>query len=176
MTSIVVAKKTDLNSRFYSPFRKGADCCEVLSLTMDKQKLLILLSNVSNYAIYDLQIHITDYQSRADLIAEKPRAQITSGFVRIFNPCDISVTINTFDKHSTVILASFPELYAHKQTLKVHTVLTHGCFVQYQEFSHIGNHKWLFAEKVVNTMTDKILYRQFPSRFIDKPVRYAGKL
>lgn len=168
-----VSKKTGLNSRFYSPFRKGCDCCEVMSLMLDNHKLLMLLSNTSIHAIYDLQVHITDYQSRSDLIVGRPAVQNSLGFLKVFNPCDISTTIQMFDKHSTVILASFPELYAHKHTLKVHTILTHGCFVQYQEFSHIGNHEWIFAEKVVNATTNKVLYRKFPTRFTDKGVKYA---
>ncbi len=170
----VISKKTELNSRFYSPFHEGAECCEVISLTLDNHKLIMLLSNTSIHAIYDLQVHITDYQSRSDLIAGKP-VQNSSGFLKIFNPCDITVNIHVFNKHTTVILASFPELYARKHTLKVHTTLTHGCFIQYQEFSHIGNHQWVFAEKVVNTTTDKILYRQFPTRFTDKAAKYACK-
>jgi hypothetical protein len=136
-----------------------------MSLTLDNQKLLVLLSNSSIHAIYDLQVHITDYQSRSDLIAERPAVQNSSGFLKVFNPCDISVDIHVFDKHTTVILAALPELYAFKHTLKVHTILTHGCFVQYQEFSHIGTHQWIFAEKVVNETTDKVLYRRFPTRF-----------
>lgn len=169
-----VSKKTELNSQFYSPFRKGADCCEVMSLMLDNQKLLMLLSNTSIHAIYDLQVHITDYQSRSDLIVERPTVQNSFGFLKVFNPCDISTTIQMFDKHSTVILAFFPELYAHRHTLKVHTILTHGCFVQYQEFSHIGNHQWIFAEKVVNAITDKVLYNKFPTRFTDEAVKHVG--
>lgn len=132
------------------------------------------MSNTSVERVYDLQVHITDYQSRSDLIEKRAVVQNSMGFLKVFNPCDISTTIQMFDKNTTVILASFPELYAHRHTLKVHTILTHGSFVQHQEFSHIGNHQWIFAEKVVNAITGKVLYNKFPTSVTVNAVKHAS--